>query len=145
MIGFTLIANPCQLRTIRPLSEDNGLFNTQVVQVELVGVDLTVGGDASIEAEDVRIASAQDVVETRGGSVGLAVVNPGDILNSEESPLSVGVELSDSVAVAERSQVNVGGNLSLNARSGDAIIAGADGDVLGRWHCLPWRSPACAG
>jgi len=98
---------------------------------ELVGVDLTVGGDASIEAEDVRIASAQDVVETRGGSVGLAVVNPGDILNSEESPLSVGVELSDSVAVAERSQVNVGGNLSLNARSGDAIIAGADGDVDG--------------
>ena len=98
---------------------------------ELVGVNLTAGGDASIEAEDVRIASAQDIVETRGGSVGLAVVNPGDILNTDESPLSVGVELSDSRAVAERSQVNTGGNLSVNARSGDAIIAGVDGNVEG--------------
>ena len=98
---------------------------------ELVGVNLTAGGDASIEAEDVRIASAQDIVETRGGSVGLALVNPSDVLNTEESPLSVGVELSDSRAVAERSQINAGGNLSVNARSGDAIIAGVDGNVEG--------------
>ncbi|MDB2413119.1 hemagglutinin repeat-containing protein [Litoricolaceae bacterium] len=96
---------------------------------ELIGVNVDVGGNAEIEAEDVRIASAQDIVNTTGGSVGLAVVNPGDILNSDESPLSVGVELSDSRAVAERSQINVGGNLSVNARSGDVIIAGADGDI----------------
>ena len=98
---------------------------------ELIGVNVDVGGNAEIEAEDVRIASAQDIVNTTGGSVGLAVVNPGDILNSDESPLSIGVELSDSRAVAERSQINVGGSLSVNARSGDAIIAGADGDIGG--------------
>jgi len=98
---------------------------------ELIGTNLDVEGNANIQAEDVRIASAQDIVSTRGGSVGLAVVNSRDILSSDESPLSVGVELSDSTAVAERSQINVDGNLTINARSGDAIIAGADGDIGG--------------
>ena len=45
MIRFTLIANPSQLRTIRALPEDYWLFNTQVVQVELAGVDLNKCSD----------------------------------------------------------------------------------------------------
>jgi hypothetical protein len=44
MIWFALIANPSQLVSIRALPENNGLFNTQVVQVELAGVELNKRG-----------------------------------------------------------------------------------------------------
>ena len=40
MIGLSVIANPGELGPICALPKDNGLFNTQVVQVELAGVDL---------------------------------------------------------------------------------------------------------